>query len=260
MKFSVVTLFPDLIEAVVSQGLLGQAREKGAVLVESVNPRRYTEDAHQSVDDRVFGGGDGMAMKVEPLARAVAALRAEGAGRVVVLSPQGRVWSQAQAREWAADGRHTVLICGRYAGIDNRFIVRHADEEISLGDFILNGGEIAALALIESVARLRPNVLGNEVSAQKDSFSEGLLECPQFTRPREVDGLPVPSPLLSGHHAQIREFEHAVSVLRTMTLRPDLIEAPPAELNKMVKKISALEDSELIALGLTREDLEALLS
>lgn len=259
MKFSVVTLFPDLVESVVSHGLVGQAREKHGLKIETVNPRRYTSDAHHTVDDRAFGGGDGMVMKVEPLAKAIDELREQGPLRVVVLSPQGRAWNQSLAREWANEGKHTVLVCGRYAGIDNRFTVKYADEEISLGDFVLNGGEVAACALIETVARLLPNVLSNEVSALKDSFSEGLLECPQFTRPRDAGGLPVPAPLLSGNHALVREFENTVSVLRTLILRPDLVDAP-ADLVKKVEMISALEDSELLALGISREDLRELLT
>ncbi len=261
MKFSVITLFPDLIESVVSHGLIGQAREKHGLNIETINPRSYTSDVHHTVDDRAFGGGDGMVMKVEPLAAAVEELRAQGASpvRVVVLSPQGRVWDQALAREWASERKDTVLVCGRYAGIDHRFTVKFADDEISLGDFILNGGELAACAVIESVARLLPNVLGNDLSAVKDSFSDGLLECPQFTRPREAGGLPVPSPLLSGNHSKIREFENTVSVLRTLLLRPDLLEAPK-DLAKKVALILNLTDGEILALGLSREDLEGLLA
>lgn len=259
MKFTVISLFPDLIESVVSHGLIGQARERGGLHVATVNPRQYTSDAHHTVDDRAFGGGDGMVMKVEPLAKAVNELRATGAARVVVLTPQGRTWNQAMAREWAAAGTHTVLICGRYAGIDHRFTVKYADEEISLGDFILNGGEVAACAVIESVARLLPQVLGNEMSVIKDSFTDGLLECPQYTRPRDVEGMPVPSPLLSGHHEKIREFESTVGLLRTMLLRPDLIMAPPTDLERKVKLVSSLPDAEIHALGFSRSDLEGLL-
>jgi tRNA (guanine37-N1)-methyltransferase len=257
LKFSVVTLFPEMIESAVAHGLTGQALQKGVLEVETVNPRKYAADAHHTVDDRAFGGGDGMVMKVEPLAKAVEEI---GAARVVVLSPQGRAWNQALAREWAGDRKATVLVCGRYAGIDHRFTVKYADEEISLGDFILNGGELAACAIIESVARLLPQVLGNDVSALKDSFSDGLLECPQFTRPRDAAGLPVPAPLLSGNHAQIREFESAVAWLRTMILRPDLVTEPPRDLEKKIKLVSALEDSELHALGLSRGDLNGLLA
>lgn len=259
MKFTVVTLFPQLIEAFVAEGLLGQARGKGLVTVDVLNPRKFTSDVHQTVDDRAFGGGDGMVMKPEPLAAAVAELRAAGPCRVVVLSPQGRVWNQNEAREWAsASDGHYVLVCGRYAGIDQRFTVRHADDEISLGDFILNGGEVAACAVIESVARLMPGALGNAVSAEHDSFSGGLLEAPQFTRPREYEGLKVPAPLVSGNHSKITEFNRAVSQLRTQLLRPDLWTGPVANKEKLLSLVEVLEDDELLSLGFTREDLQRL--
>lgn len=256
MKFSVVTLFPDLIEAYFSRGLIGQARTKGHLIIDTLNPRQFTEDAHHTVDDRAFGGSDGMVMKAEPLVKSVQHLRDQGIKRVAVLSPQGKIWNQTMAREWAAEEIPTALICGRYAGLDHRFVVTHADIEISIGDFILNGGEIVACAVIESVARLHPQVLGNQVSAAKDSFSEGRLECPQFTRPREVLGLPVPAPLLSGHHAQIEEFEHAVSEVRTRILRPDLLASVDPRCVHLILKLS---DDEIRALGLSRHALEELL-
>jgi tRNA (guanine37-N1)-methyltransferase len=174
------------------------------------------------------------------------------------LTPQGRSWKQSRAEEWARqENAHFILICGRYAGIDQRFVNEFADEEISLGDFILNGGEIAACAVIESVARLLPGALGNQVSAHKDSFSEGLLECPQFTRPREIEGLGLPAVLLSGDHKKIAEFERAVSVVRTRILRPDLSVAAE-DLKKSLSLVGALKDEELRALGISRELLGAL--
>jgi tRNA (guanine37-N1)-methyltransferase len=261
MKFSVVTLFPQIVESFLNEGLVAQARSKRLVDVATLNPRQFTDDVHQTVDDRAFGGSDGMVMKVEPLKRAVEHLRAEAATaapRVVVLTPQGRLWNQADAEAWAKEGRDTILICGRYAGIDNRFVVEYADDEISIGDFILNGGEIAALAVIESVARLVPGVLGNSASAVRDSFSQGvLLECPQFTRPREVEGLPVPAPLLSGHHAKIAEFEHAVSMVRTALFRPDLLSGDE-DLSKHLRLLEGLSDLELRSLSLTRASLKEL--
>lgn len=252
MKFTVVTLFPQLIEHFREEGLLGQAQKNGLVEIRTVNPRHFTEDAHHTVDDRAFGGGDGMVMKYEPLAKAV---RNANGTHVAVLTPQGIPWKQSQAKKWAerADA-HFVLVCGRYAGIDQRFVNEFADEEISIGDFILNGGEIAACAVIESVARLIPGSLGNKVSAHKDSFTEGLLECPQFTRPREVEGKSVPAALLSGDHKKIAEFERAVSIVRTSVLRPDL-PIDSVELKKSLLLVSALTDVELEALGLTRESL-----
>ncbi|MGE0527095.1 MAG: tRNA (guanosine(37)-N1)-methyltransferase TrmD [Bdellovibrionales bacterium] len=255
MRFTVISVFPQIVDVFCAHGLVGQACAKNLVQVRTVNPRSFTTDAHQSVDDRAFGGGDGMVMKAEPLAEAVTRLRAEGPVKVVVLSPQGRVWNQADAVQWAGEGGHVALICGRYAGIDHRFTVQHADDEISLGDFVLNGGEIAACAVLESVVRLRPGVLGNEISASRDSFSAGLLECPQFTRPREIFGLPVPEVLLSGHHERIAKFESAVSLVRTALLRPDLLPSPVPGLELAVTAILELEDGELRSLGLTRADL-----
>jgi tRNA (guanine37-N1)-methyltransferase len=265
MKFTVITLFPAMIEAFASEGLLAQARGKGLVEVDVLNPRQFTEDVHHTVDDRAFGGGDGMVMKVEPLARAVTSLAKPV--RTVVLSPQGRLWDQAEAEAWAARGGHVALVCGRYAGIDHRFNVAYADDEISLGDYVLNGGEVAACAIIESVARLVPGVLGNAVSAHKDSFAAAsrLLECPQFTRPREIEGPPaphgrippVPEPLLSGDHARIAAFERAVSLVRTAVLRPDLLDAS-MRLAPALKTVRDLSDGELLALGLTRANLTQL--
>ncbi len=263
MKFTVVTLFPQLIDGFLSAGLLRQAVDRGELSIGTLNPRVFAHDVHHTVDDKAFGGSDGMVMKVEPLQAAVDSLRVNERCRVVVLSPQGRRWSQELAREYSKLRENIVLVCGRYAGIDHRFTVR-ADDEISLGDFILNGGEVAACAIIESVARLQPGVLGNQASAQNDSFGEnaatggpGLLECPQFTRPREAGGLKVPSPLLSGHHGKIRQFERAVSLVRTAILRPDLI-ASGRVLDAEVGELEALEDLELAALGVSREQLARL--
>lgn len=258
MRFTVVTLFPQLIEHFREEGLLGLAQRNGLVEIRTVNPRHFTDDAHHTVDDRVFGGGDGMVMKYEPLAKAVRFATGEGPAHVAVLTPQGRPWLQSRAQEWAEQNTHFVLICGRYAGIDQRFVNQFADEEISLGDFILNGGEIAACAVIESVSRLIPGSLGNRVSAHQDSFNEGLLECPQFTRPREVEGKAVPAALLSGDHKKIAEFERAVSVVRTRVLRPDL-PLDSQELKNSMNLVSALTDLELEALGLTRESLRLIL-
>jgi tRNA (guanine37-N1)-methyltransferase len=260
MKFTVVTLFPQLIEGFLAAGLLRQAVDRGELTIDTLNPRAFTHDVHQTVDDRVFGGGDGMVMKVEPLLAAVDSLRVQEPCRVVVLSPQGRRWNQALAREYAAVSERVVLVCGRYAGIDNRFTVQ-ADDEISLGDFILNGGEVAACAIIESVARLQPGVLGNDLSATRDSFSEPLLECPQFTRPREIGGLKVPAVLLGGHHEKIHRFERAVAVVRTALRRPDLLPAGTSkdlDVRREANELEVLEDAELKALGITREQLARL--
>lgn len=258
MKFTVVTLFTELIENFARTGLIGQAVKRDLVTIKTLNPREFARDAHHTVDDRAFGGSDGMVMKYEPLKAAVEALKADGPVHVAVLSPQGGLWTQSRARDWASEnGRHIALICGRYAGIDQRFTEAYADEQISLGDFVLNGGEIAACAVIESVTRLRPGVLGNQLSAEQDSFSADVFECPQFTRPREVDGWPVPSPLLSGDHAEIKAFAESVSLVRTALLRPDLLKVK-VSLQAHLEKLSALEDFELRSLGLSRANLESL--
>ena len=254
MKFTVITLFPKLIESFIQEGLLGQAVTQQRVGIATLNPRQFTTDVHHTVDDKAFGGGDGMVMKFEPLKASIDQVRAKGPARVVLLTPQGRRWSQALAREFAKEERAIALICGRYAGTDSR-LSQFVDDEISIGDFILNGGELAALTIIESSARLKPGVLGNAASAAYDSFSGNLLESPQFTRPREVEGMTVPSPLLSGHHEKIRAFERAVSVIKTALLRPDL-GAHPTALD--LAQVEVLDDSELKALAITREQLQNL--
>jgi len=256
MKFTVITLFPNLIQNFLNEGLLGQAVGRGTVEIATLNPREFTTDVHHTVDDRAFGGSDGMVMKVEPLQASIEKLRSEGDCHIAILTPQGRPWTQKMVGEYAALNKRVVLICGRYAGVDQR-VSTLVDDEISLGDFILNGGEVAACAVIESVARMVPGVLGNSRSVERDSFSNGLLESPQFTRPREILGMKVPSPLLSGHHEQIRQFERAVSLVRTALKRPDLLEAK-CSLEREIAQLEALEDSELKALGVGRQDLGSL--
>jgi tRNA (guanine37-N1)-methyltransferase len=253
MKFTFITIFPQIVEAFASHGLIGQARNSEKISIETLNPRQFTEDAHHTVDDRTFGGGDGMVMKYEPLAKAVENLK--GRRRVFVLSPQGRPWNQEWAMTLSEEKEaQIVLVCGRYAGIDNRFVARYAVAEISIGDFILSGGEVAACAVLESVARLVPGVLGNHVSADKDSFMDGLLECPQFTRPREVGDLPVPSVLLSGNHAAIQSFESDVARVRTALLRPDLLSIK--DVRRETESLLRLSDLELASLGLKREQMD----
>jgi tRNA (guanine37-N1)-methyltransferase len=257
MKFTVITLFPNLIQNFLSEGLLGQAVSRGALEIATLNPREFTSDVHHTVDDRAFGGSDGMVMKVEPLLASIKKLRQNGECHVVMLTPQGRPWTQKLVNEYSLLGnKRVVLVCGRYAGIDQR-VSAFADDEISLGDFILNGGEIAACAVIESVARTVPGVLGNSVSVEHDSFSDGLLESPQFTRPREIEGMRVPAPLLSGHHEQIKKFERAVSLIRTALKRPELL-PEDISLDQEVALLESLEDSELKSLGVKRPELTAL--
>lgn len=261
MRFQVLTLFPKMIEEALREGVVGQAVGAGQVEVKCVNPRDFATDLHRSVDDRPFGGGDGMVMMLEPLVAALESL-GDRKGRVVYLSPQGRPWKDSVARQWAGDGRPVTLICGRYAGVDQRLINHHVDEEISIGDYVLSGGELAALVVIDSMTRLLPNVLGNPDSPQVDSFSQGLLEGPLFTRPRQHALGEVPATLLSGHHARIESYRRALALALTALKRPDLV-AVEAVSNlrvvKAVKELLALPPEELKSLGVKTKELETLL-
>jgi tRNA (guanine37-N1)-methyltransferase len=225
MHFEVVTLFPEMVATVAEFGVVGRAHRKGLMALGCVNPRDHTHDVHRTVDDRPYGGGPGMVMKYEPLADAIAAARERSpeGSPVVYLSPQGRVFDQAAARRLAGlPGM--VLLAGRYEGIDERLIEAQVDEELSLGDFVLSGGEIAAMAVIDAVVRLLPGVLGDEDSAAQDSFMEGLLDCPHYTRPEEIDGRKVPDVLLSGDHAEIARWRLQQALGRTYLRRPDLVD------------------------------------
>jgi tRNA (guanine37-N1)-methyltransferase len=226
VRYEVITIFPELIEAAVQVGLLGKALATGLVELECVSPRRFTSDKHHSVDDAPYGGGSGMVMSTPPLAAALEYLDGEAEskgrarGRRVLLSPTGRPFDQAAARRLAQLPVLT-LISGRYEGIDER-VRSLVDETISLGDFVLNGGEIAALAIIEATARLLPGVLGNQSSLDEESHAAGVLEYPHYTRPRVFRGLEVPAVLLSGDHAQIARWRRQQALVRTRALRPDL--------------------------------------
>lgn len=221
-RFDLVTLFPELFAGPLATGLLGRALREGLAEVRYVDPRRFTEDRHRTVDDAPYGGGAGMVMKVEPLARAIRVVRARGPGPVVLLTPQGRPLAQSDLARWAA-GAHLGLVSGRYEGFDER-VRGLVDEEISLGDFVLTGGEYAALAIVDGVVRLRPGTLGNVASAPADSFFEGLLEHPQYTRPERYEEEAVPEVLLGGHHARVTAWRRAEQLLRTRDRRPDLLE------------------------------------
>lgn len=225
MQISVLSLFPEMVASVAEFGVVGRAMQRGLVELASENPRDYADDVHRTVDDRPYGGGPGMVMKYEPLARAVQAARAvmPGGSPVVYLSPQGRVFDQADARRLAGKPG-MILLAGRYEGVDERLVEAHVDEELSLGDFVLSGGEIAAMAVIDAVVRLLPGVLGDDESAEQDSFMEGLLDCPHYTRPEIVDGRTVPEVLLSGNHARIARWRHKQSLGRSFERRPDLLE------------------------------------
>ncbi len=231
LQIGVVTLFPQLIDDALNYGVIGRARKDGLLGLELVNPRDFTTDKHRSVDDRPFGGGPGMVMMPEPLNKAISAakMRVKASEQdkpvqVVYLSPQGRVFDQAVAREWQQAGS-IVLVSGRYEGVDER-VIRHAvDEEVSLGDFVLSGGEIPALAVIDAVARLEPGVLGDPMSSEEDSFgASGLLDCPHYTRPKIYNGLEVPEVLMSGDHKAIARWRRQQALAKTWRARPDLLE------------------------------------
>ncbi|HEY5936539.1 MAG TPA: tRNA (guanosine(37)-N1)-methyltransferase TrmD [Kofleriaceae bacterium] len=223
MKFTVVTILPELIEPALVAGVVGRAREAGVITVGTVNPRDFTTDRHRTVDDTPYGGGPGMVMKAEPLLAAIrhAAPPANEPAHRILLSPAGRPLTQARVRELAALP-HLVLVCGRYEGIDERVIELAVDEELSLGDYVLSGGELGALVIIDAVARLVPGVLGEATSADEESHSAGLLEYPQYTRPPVVEGLTVPAVLSSGNHAAIARWRREQSLARTSRRRPDL--------------------------------------
>jgi tRNA (guanine37-N1)-methyltransferase len=213
MRFTVVTILPELIEPTLTAGVVGRAREAGVIAVGTVNPRDFTHDKHRTVDDNPYGGGPGMVMKLEPLTQAIAAA---GQGHRILLSPSGKRLDQARVRE-LAKLEHLVLVCGRYEGVDQRVIDESIDEELSLGDYVLSGGELGALAIIDAVARLVPGVLGEPTSADDESFSAGLLEYPHYTRPPGA-----PAILSSGNHAAIAAWRRVQAMQRTAARRPDL--------------------------------------
>jgi tRNA (guanine37-N1)-methyltransferase len=225
MQIRVVTLFPELVAAATGFGVCGRAEQRGLVGIETIDPRDYADDVHRTVDDRPYGGGPGMVLKFEPFRDAVRDARASlpDGSPVVFLTPQGRRFDQADAERFAASPG-MALVAGRYEGFDERLIEAEADEEISLGDFVLSGGEIAAVAVVDAVVRLLPDVLGHEASAEQDSFADGLLDCPHYTRPELVDGMQVPQVLRDGNHEAIRRWRLKQALGRTYVRRPDLLE------------------------------------
>lgn len=232
MRVSILTIFPDLFGPALAEGMIRAALEKGRLVVSTVHLRDFTEDSHRTTDDYPFGGGAGMVMKVEPIDRALASLAvgtpdARPAGtRVVLLSPQGPPLDQRGAIALAAL-EHLVLVCGRYKGVDERVRDHLVDGELSIGDFVLSGGEPAALCVLDAIARLLPGVVGDFDSVESDSFHSGLLDAPYYTRPAEYRGWGVPPVLLSGHHADIGRWRRRESLARTLARRPDLLEGAP---------------------------------
>jgi tRNA (guanine37-N1)-methyltransferase len=225
MRFQVITLFPEGFRPLVGLGVTGRAISDGRVQLELLNPRDFAQDRHRTVDDRPYGGGPGMVMAVEPLRSTIRSARERAGGKVQVslLSPQGRRLDQAAVRD-LAQRQEMILVCGRYEGIDERLIELEIDEEWSLGDYVLSGGELAAAVLIDAVTRLLPGVLGDEQSAEQDSFIRGLLDCQHYTRPEEIEGLTVPPVLLSGDHGAIERWRKQQALGRTWLRRPDLLE------------------------------------
>ena len=229
MRFDVITLFPELFTPFLISGVTRRAYESGLVEVKLWNPREFAEGNYKRVDDRPFGGGPGMVMLAEPLALCLAAIRAERASEndpVVLFSPVGETLTHAGVERWSS-GNGAILICGRYEGIDQRFIDKHVTHQISLGDFVLSGGEIAAMALLDAVARLQPGVLNDEGSHQLDSFNpalNGLLDCPHFTRPDDWQGQTVPDVLMSGNHAHIERWRREQRLKLTQQQRPEIVE------------------------------------
>ena len=225
MRIDVITLFPELVEQVTACGVVGRAAEQGLLDLHCWNPRDYTRDKHRTVDDRPYGGGPGMLMKVQPLQDAITAVRAQSpAARLVYLSPQGELLTQNKLARQVEQGP-VIFLCGRYEGIDERLIQREVDAEWSIGDYVISGGELAAMVCIDAMTRLIPGALGHADSAQQDSFSDGLLDCPHYTRPEEYLGDRVPEVLMNGNHREIDTWRQQQALGRTWQRRPDLLES-----------------------------------
>jgi len=238
MKITILTIFPEMFESVLASSILGRAREQGLIEVECVDIRPFSTLKHKNTDDYPFGGGAGMVMLAQPIMDAMDAVTGENFhGRRIYMGPRGTTLTTAKARELAQE-EHLVLLCGHYEGVDQRALDACIDEEISIGDYILTGGELAAMVLTDCVARFIPGVLGSAESPEEESFSDGLLEYPQYTRPREIHGREVPEVLLSGDHAKIRAWRRVESLRATKKFRPDLLDK--AELTEKEKRL--LED------------------
>lgn len=239
MNFTVLTLFPELVAAFFEHGMIGRAREGGLISGHWMNIREFTHDRHKTVDDRPYGGGSGMVMKPEPLEAAISfAKKKSPQARVLLMTPQGKRFDQKKARELAIGQEDLIFVCGRYEGIDERVYTLLVDEEISLGDYVMTGGELAAMAMIDSISRMIPGVLGSEASSLSDSFSDNRLEYAQYTRPEVFEEMSVPQVLLSGNHERIRQWRTFSSLQRTFMKRPDLFEThgPTNEEKEVLKQ------------------------
>jgi tRNA (guanine37-N1)-methyltransferase len=235
MRIDVITLFPELVEQVTSCGVVGRAAEQNLLQLHCWNPREYALDKHRTVDDRPYGGGPGMLMKVQPLQDAINAVRQQNTNaKLIYLSPQGKLLNQQILAQQVEQGS-VILLCGRYEGIDERLVQKEVDEEWSIGDYVISGGELAAMVCIDAMARLVPGTLGHEDSASQDSFSDGLFDCPHYTRPEEYLGDRVPSVLMSGNHRDIDNWRDQQALGKTWQLRPDLLEQ--VELDQRQQKL-----------------------
>lgn len=238
MKFNIISLFPDIFNSFLTESLMAKALERGLIQVEVTTPRDFATDRHRTADDRPYGGGPGMVMKPTPMAEAIDSISAGSQVKPwrIFLSPSGSKLTQAKATE-LVDKKHLLLICGRYEGLDQRVIDLLVDEEISVGDYVVNGGEVPAMIILEAVSRLVPGFMGKEESATEESHQGGLLEYPHYTRPVEFRGLAVPEVLLSGHHQEVAKWRLKESLRRTLALRPDMLN--PADLTPEALKILA---------------------
>jgi tRNA (guanine37-N1)-methyltransferase len=230
MKIDILTIFPEFFTEVFDFGIIRRAKQAEIVEINIYDIRSFTTDKHRMTDDRPFGGGDGMVLKAEPIFRAIEQISgtcerekyADGT-RVVLLTPQGRVFKQSVAKEFADEAKHIVMICGRYEGVDERVNETLVTDEISIGDYVLSGGEPAAIVVTDAIVRLLPNALGSETSAVNDSFTENLLDCPHYTQPRDFRGMTVPDVLLSGNHAEIKKWRKQKALEKTNKIRPELL-------------------------------------
>lgn len=244
-RFDIVTIFPSIINAYLGESILKRAVRNGLLDVKVYDIRDYTTDKHRTVDDYPYGGGSGMVMKIEPMFNALKAIGADGEERrKILLSPQGRTYNQDIAEEFFQEGKRILLICGRYEGIDERVRETLIDEELSIGDYVMTGGELASLVIIDSVARLCPGVLGDDDSSKEESFTWGILDYPHYTRPPEFMGQVVPGMLLSGNHAKIAEWRRKEALKRTLENRPDLLKkaALSAEDKKMLQELCSQKE------------------
>lgn len=251
MVLNVLSLFPEIIHSYLSRGIINKALEKKIIHVSVINPRDFAKDLRKTVDDRPYGGGDGMVLMAEPFQKALESVKEKGS--VCYLTPQGRRWTDKKARRWAKDKKALTLISGRYSGIDERFIHKYVDDEISVGDYVLSGGELGCLMVMDSLTRFLPEVLGNPESSLKESFSESLLEGPSFTRPFEFEGMKVPSCFLKGDHAEIEKIRKNIAILKTFVKRGDLLEEKYGrkeafEAAKFLEEKLSLEELELCGL------------